>query len=413
VNRSRAPVSKTMAGLAPYLAADQLDEALAVVLDDKLDRSRAAQVAAVAEHLDPARRAAVVEATLTMEARLRADILTRLLPHLDGAARDGALAHARAAAAEAAPHNRLLWMIRLCGHVPDPAWRAETLAMIAAEPDQSQRGDSLVTLVQSLDSPHLDGQHLDEALDMVLALTDDNTRASALTQIAAHLSGDALQRACDDLFALPAGDRRASALVGLLRAWPEATSGGRSAATVALADALAVNDARSRSTLLTEVAEFLDHDDLGRALAAADALPGNSGRGETLGEVARHLDDARLAQAFAAIVTLTPAPMRDRPLQMLARRAPAGLLHEIVAAARAEWGRATLVAVARRAAELAGDSQAEAAGLTALRTALDGDDRGTALEILTELIGFVADAAGPDAMHRLWPHVAGTLDRWP
>jgi hypothetical protein len=50
---------------------------------------------------------------------------------------------------------------------------------------------------------------------------------------------------------------------------------------------------------------------------------------------------------------------------------------------------------------------------TALRTALDGGDRGTALEILAELIGFVADTAGPDAMRRLWPHVTETLDRRP
>lgn len=400
-----APVADTLGGLAPYLDAARLDEALAIALADTTDLSHRALMAVVA-HLGPAQQAGAVSAALAMPVPERALVLTRMLPHLDGAVRVGALGHARTAAeAVEYPYQQVEAMTRLCPYLPEPSWRARILDVIAGL-DEHARAHHLTELV-----PHLDGPQLDDALVTALVIPDVGLRALALSGMAAHLSGGALDRACEAVFGMPTGPERMRVLVALAAV----LSGARRAraVAVALADALAVTDEWHRASALAGVAACLDSNGLDQVLAAAAALADGGRCADALTNLVRYLDTAQLARALATIETITPVHLRARPLSALARYAPAALLPRTAAMACEDPADGTFVAVARRAAALAGTPQAGAAALTVLRAALDDGHRAAALAVLAEMVSLVADTAGPDAVKHLWAAVTETLDRWP
>jgi hypothetical protein len=222
---------------------------------------------------------------------------------------------------------------------------AEALDAAACIHDD-QRGAALAIL-----APHLPADLLDRAVAVADAISDEASRAQALTGLAPHVAAEqrhaVLTRALTAATAvarragpLISGDaRRATALADLAPHLPADLLDR----AVAVADA--ISDEASRAQALTGLAPHVAaeqrHAVLTRALAAASGVDhptvslvrgGGPERAKALTDLAPHLPDELLNQALSSALTIGDEPSRAEALTGLARYLPNALLARALAA---------------------------------------------------------------------------------
>ena len=193
--------------------------------------------------------------------------------------------------------------------------------------DPRSRLDALLTVFGQLDAQDQPAV-LGQALGTATAITDDYSRARALTRLAPHLPADLLAQALAAATVIPDDSFRVEALVGLAPHLPEADRPPVLAQAVSAATAITDDDSRARA--LTELAPHLPETDrppvLAQALAAATAITGDYSRARALTELAPHLPEADrppiLAQAVSAATAITDDDSRARALTELAPHLP-------------------------------------------------------------------------------------------
>ena len=261
---------------------------------------------------------------------------------------------------------------RPAGHV-----LAQALAAATAITDDYSRARALTALAPQL-PPDQRASVLAQALAAATAITDDYSRAEALTALAPQLPPD--QRASVLAQALAAATAitderwRARALTDLAPQLPPDQRA--SVLAQALAAATAITHDYLRAEALTALAEHLPPDLLAQALAAATAITDDYSRAEALTGLAEHLPPDLLAQALAAATAITDDYSRARALTGLAEHLPPDLLAQALAAATAitsDYARAR--ALTGLAPQLPPDQRASVlAQALAAATAITGED---------------------------------------
>ena len=289
--------AEALTGLAPYLPADLLAQALtaATAITDKGSRAKA---------------------------------LAGVAPHMPEAERPAALAQALAAAADRigfGPRQDALAL--LAPHLPADLLAQAVAAFTAAASD----GFDLLTLAEL--APYLPADLLAQAMAAATAITNDHYRACSLAMLAPHLPE--AERPAVLALALAAAtaitdDSRAYALAALALNLPEAER--PAVLAQALTAATAITNPYSFTQALAGLAPYLPADLRAQALAAATAFSDSYARAGILAGLAPHLPAELLA--LTAVATADDYD-RAEALVMLAPYLPADLLAEALTAATA------------------------------------------------------------------------------
>ncbi|MCK9877854.1 TIR domain-containing protein [Frankia sp. Ag45/Mut15] len=329
---------RTLAVLAPYLTADQrasvLDRALAAVTGIDRADNRALTLAELAPYLsvDQLDRA-LSAATAIDQPDVRAGALSALAPHLCAEQRrpivDQALTAADAIDKPIDRAQALTSLVRdlvVDQHGPIVA---QALAAIGAIKSDQPRAGALAALVWALAAlvPRLPADQrepaIDQALTMAIGISDQLYRALAVKELAPLLPVDQLGRAL-------------TAMTAIFTSWPE----GGIRAAVALAPHLSAEQLGEvvtavdtiylpvfRRQALAELAPYLPVDQLARALVIADAIDAPYERSRALTALAPYLPAEQrgpvLARALAAATATVWAYERVRALAVLLPQLPA------------------------------------------------------------------------------------------
>ena len=277
-----------------------------------------------------------------------------------------------------------------------PVVIAEALAAATAITDERSRAWALTALAE-----HLPPDLLAQALTAATAITDDYVRVVALTGLAPHLLPDLLAQALAAATAITGEDARAWALTGLAEHLPPDLA----AQALATATAIATTDDHRRVEALTALAPQLPPDQrasaLAQALAAATASTYDYSRAQALTALAPQLPpDQRasvLAQALAAATASTDEHWRARALTALAPQLPPDQ-------------RASVLAQALAAATASTDERWRAQALTALAPQLPPDQRASVLaQALAAATAITHDYLRAEALTGLAEHLPPDL----
>lgn len=312
--------ARAFAGLAPYLSAELLTEALQALKNITDDRDRARTLAQLAPHLTPGLSVAAYNTAQELStSEARAAALSAIAPYLSAAARATALADALAATlAIEARYERVTALVDLAPHLADTL-RARALheALNAARSisDEDERGRALVFL-----APHLPAERLPDALADAYTIADPVTRAPALSALIERLPDEPRTRVAQDTIqaahAEDRAQRTASILAAIAPALPDSALDG------AIAVALAIAPPYDRLHVLTALLPRRPEQLRDAALAAARAVPDAVERVSALLELVPYhrpaLRDALLDEALDAATRLDDSYDRASALATIA-----------------------------------------------------------------------------------------------
>ncbi|MBN1815585.1 MAG: hypothetical protein JXA14_27375 [Anaerolineae bacterium] len=358
--------------------------------------------------------------------RRRAHVLSALVPHLEGEARQQALAEGLAAARTIANEDeRASVLATLAPHIEDelPAEgltaarkvegerrRAYILAALASRleggllveglaaackiEDKEHRASVLAVL-----APHLEGELLAQGLAAVRATVDEWYRADVLLALAPHLEGEARQQALTEALAAARKIEWEWYRADVLTALASHLEGEarQQALTEAMAAARGIEDKRRRVDALTALAPHLEGKLLAEGLAAAREIEDEEHRAHALTALASHLEGEGLAEGLAEARKIKDEWYRAEVLTALASHLEGEVrqqaLTEALAAARA-------IKYESRRAKV----------LTALAPHLEGEARQQALtEAMAAARGIEDEEHRAHALTALASHLEGDL----
>jgi hypothetical protein len=372
--------ARALSGLQPYLAGEQLidamDDALAAARSVADEQSRATLLTELAAHLTKERRGTALHEALSAakiidDEMFRLDALVGLAPHL--------------AASELRPvidmvfgavdaYDRACALAKLAGHLSDDQLKA---AMDAAK----------AVGALSYFAAYLSPEQIAEELTTVNMLSE-HFRAGAFGSLAPYLSAEQLQGACAAASAITDEHARAEALISLSPYLPVEKRGPLIAN--ALRAAKAVDLGFYRADTLAKLASFLSVEQLGDALLAAKTISAPDSRAEALKGLADHLSVHQLGDALRVAMFISDHDERVGILVELSAFLEddqrSKLLREAVRTARAITNeKARAKALQNLAQHISNEQRAEA--LAAALTIKDWSTRASALFELTDHLG--------------------------
>ncbi len=406
--------ANALAGLAPHLPEELLDEALAAARElpeeSLLGNPRARALAALAPRLAELGypQEALATAREIGDEYHRAEALAGLASHLPQELLSQALAAAREIKGGDA---RARALAALAPHLPE-GLREQALrkALAAAREigDADDRAEALAAL-----TPHLPEELLSQALAAAREIGDADARARALAALAPHLPEDLLGEALAAAREIGNEYHRAEALAGLAPHLPEDLREQALREALAAAGEIGWESARARAlaALVPHLPEDLREQALREALAAAREIGDEFARAWALAALAPHLPqelrEQALREALAAAREIGRESARARALAALAPHPPEELLPQALAAAREIGGESAraraLAALALHLAELGYPQEA----LAAAREIGDADDRARALAALAPHLA----ALPRPALSPLWDETLPRLAR--